>query len=146
MNLNPPCDFPASGNFNFGSLPLPIFRQLVPANRQQIHMGADLGAMERRTNVILYNGGTEVATATVEYRVACDQSLIERRTVSLQPNTVVQVAGFTDFSRSTCFADLATNTTRYVVVTMDQPGFSHVMTVSNEFPTPTIGVTSASGP
>jgi hypothetical protein len=41
--------------------------------------------------------------------------------------------------------DTAENTTRYVTVTMDQPGFSHVMTVSN-VTYPTIGVTSASGP
>lgn len=145
-NLPGECPVISSDNFNFGSLPLPVFRQLVPANQPQVHLGADLGQADRRTNVIVYNGGSVAATAMVEYRAACDEHLIESRRVVLQPNSVIQLAGFTDPVEESCTTDLASNTTRYVVVTMDQPGFSHVMTVSNAFPTPTIGVTSASGP
>jgi hypothetical protein len=143
---NTPCGVGEGANFNFGSLPLPVFRQLVPANQSQVHIGADLGQANRHTNVIVYNGGDAVATARIEYRAACDERLIEFRTITLQPNTVVQLAGFTDSIEEGCSTELASSTTRYVVVTMDQPGFSNVMTVSNEFQTPTIGVTAASGP
>ena len=130
-----------------GSLPLPVFRQLVPANQPQVHLGADLGINPRHTNVIIYNGSTFVATATVEYRAACDEELIDKRSVTLQPNSVVQVVRLTDEPQKICpFSSSAESTTRYVTVTMDQPGFSHVMTVSDVSTYPTIGVTSASGP
>lgn len=139
--------FFGTGFFILGSLPLPVFRQLVPANQPQVHLGADLGINPRHTNVIIYNGGTAPATATIEYRAACDEALVERRLVSLQPNTVAQVVGLTDAVDQICHTgDTAEPTTRYVTVTMDQPGFSHVMTVSNVSTYPTIGVTSASGP
>lgn len=46
------------GFFILGSVSLPVFRQLVPANQPQVHFGADIGINPRHTNVIIYNGGS----------------------------------------------------------------------------------------
>jgi hypothetical protein len=138
-----------AGFFILGSVPLPVFRRLIPANQPQVHLGADLGINPRHTNVIIYNGGDAAATVSAEYRVACDDSLVERRVATVPANMVIQITGFTDPAFASCFGTgtlTSENTTRYLVVTMDQPGFSHVLTVSNVSVYPSIGVTGASGP
>ena len=145
--LQAPCDFPGASTFNLGSLPLPVIRQLVPANQPQIHLGADLGIAASHTNVIAFNGGTRTASVRIEYRAACDDALLETRVFSLEGNSVAEIGGITASLTHSChLPPTADDTTRYVTVVMDQPGFSHVMTVSDERPVPTIGVTGASPP
>jgi hypothetical protein len=146
-DLLPGCGHIGGGFYILGSVSLPVFRQLVPANQPQVHLGTDLGIYPRHTNVIIYNGGVGVGTATVDFRAACDDALIERRVVTLQPDSVVQVIRLSDDPNRICqINSSAEPTTRYVTVTMDQPGFSHVMTVSDASAYPSIGVTSGGGP
>jgi hypothetical protein len=139
---------PTSTIHSFGSLPLPVVRALAPANEQQIHLTADLGIQQRRTNVVVFNAGAEIGTAHLEFRTGCDDSLLSESFLSVAPGAVIQAQGFTDdpFARSCFGAGLTTDFTRYVVVTVDQPSFSHVMTISNEFAVPTVGVTVSSSP
>ncbi len=130
-----------------GSLPLPVVAALTEPNLPQVHLATDLGRQERHTNVIIYNGGTTTATATIELRQGCG-FLIETRTARIDPNSVIQIARFTDEAHQTNFActfpALMTQTSRYVIVTVDQPSFSNVITVSDEFAVPTIGASVAS--
>lgn len=128
----------------FGNLPLPAFRSLVAANQPQIHLPVDLGIHRRHTNVIIYNAGTVDANARIELHAGCNDSLLHALSVRITPGSVTEVGGITDDPLTvTCLsAGLTSNFTRYIVVTVDQPSFSHVLTVSDEFQTPTIGVTS----
>lgn len=139
---------PTSTIHSFGSVPLPVFRSLAAATERQVHLTADLGIQQRRTNVVVYNGGSSVGTVHLEFRAGCDDSLLEERFLTIAPNSVIQAQGFTDDPLAkTCFgAGLTTDFTRYIVVTVDQPSLSHVMTISNEFAVPTIGVTVSSSP
>jgi hypothetical protein len=132
---------PPGLNHSFGNLPLPVFRSLVAPNERQIHLPTDLGIQRRRTNVIVYNAGTSPATARVELRAGCDDSLLAEQFVTIPSNSVVQVTGLADEPERLCSAANTTLFTRYVAVTVDQPSLSHVTTISNEFPTPTFGVT-----
>lgn len=142
----PDCGGISSTIYSFGNLPLPVIRSLMPANGRQVHLTVDLGIYRRRTNVIVYNGGSASATARIEFRAGCDDALLSERFVAIGANSVVQVQGFSDdpLGRSCLGAGLTTDFTRYIVVTVDQPSFSHVVTISNEFLTPTIGVTVSS--
>ena len=128
----------------FGSFPLPVFRSLVPAGQPQVHLATDLGVHRRHSNVIIYNAGATAATARIEVRVGCNDSLLQTILVGIGSGAVTQVGGIRDDpSATTCLGGgLTTDFTRYMVVTVDQPSFSHVLTVSDEFRTPTIGVTS----
>ena len=137
---------PAAMNHSFGNLPLPVFRSLVAPNERQIHMPIDLGVQKRRTNVIVYNAGTTSATARVELRAGCDDALIAERFLAIPSDSVVQVTGLTDEPDTFCSAANTAFFTRYVAVTVDQPSLSHTTTISNEFPTPTIGATVSSSP
>jgi hypothetical protein len=137
---------PTSTLYSYGSLPLPVFRSLAPANERRVHLTADLGVRQRRSNVIVYNGGSAPATARIEFRTGCDDALISERFATIGPNSVIQIQGLTDdpFGRTCLGAGLTNDFLRYIAVTVDQPSFSHVMTISNEFPTPTIGATVSS--
>jgi len=137
---------PTSTIHSFGNLSLPVFRSLVAPNARQIHLTTDLGVQQRRTNVIVYNAGSVLATAHVEFRAGCDDSLVTEQVVTVGPNSVIQIQGLTDnpMGRSCLGAGLTSDFTRYVVVTVDELSFSHVMTISNEFAIPTIGVTNSS--
>ena len=112
---------------------------LTPAGVPQAHLGADLGTDEigrpadARTNVGIYNGGDTVATATVEVKRNCDGSPIARATATLPPDSVVQLNGLQQQTLDAppgCIESFET----YVVVTVDQPSFSYVVTLSNEQP------------
>jgi hypothetical protein len=136
------CGGPPPGlNYSYGNLPLPIFRSLAIPNARQIHLPIDLGIQPRRTNVIVYNAGAATATALIELRSGCDDSLISERALAIPPNSVIQATGLTDTPERSCAAANTTPFTRYVVVTVDQPSLSHTTTISAEFPTPTIGAT-----
>ncbi len=140
------CDLPAGGVYHFGSLPLPIFRSLTPSNQPQVHLPVDMGIQRRHTNVIIYNAGTVAASASIEIHMGCNESLLQSVSVSIAPDAVSEVGGLglTDdpLGNGCSGGGFTTAFTRYLVVTVDQPSFSHVLTVSDEFATPTIGVTS----
>lgn len=135
---------PPGENHFFGSLPLPVFRSLAATNERQIHLTTDLGVQESRTNVIVYKAGTSLATGRIEVRAGCDDSLIAERLVAIPSGSAIQVTGLSDQLPRFCSAAKTPVFTRYVAVTVDQPSLSHVTTISNEFATPTIGVTVSS--
>lgn len=125
-----------------GSIPMQVLRSLVPPGRPQIHLGVDVGYKEgfvttaSRINVGVYNAAISPGNAIIEIRRACDDVLVERRTATVPPNTIQQFGGFSNPGppETACFET-------YVVVTLDQPGFSYAVAVSNEtLPVMSVGV------
>jgi hypothetical protein len=129
----------------YGKVPMPIIRQLTPAGQPQVHIGTDLGGVNSRINVVLYNAGAETATATIEVRRACSDVVIDSRVVTVPPNTAVQAGGLVDITSppgsSDCPAGTSVPWARNTFVTMTQPGFSVVSNINeNIVPDPaTIG-------
>jgi len=126
---------------------MPVTRELVTRGLPQIHLGTDIGgnaagmADDGRTNVGVFNAAAAVATATVELRRSCDDVVVERRTATIPPNTIVQLNGFSSIFQG-CTAINTGAYESYVVVTVDQPSFSYVITLSNQRP-PWIPVSSS---
>lgn len=118
-----------------GRYPLPVFADLVPPTIPQFHLGTGFGNEDSHMNVAIYNSASVIANARIDVRQACDHSLIDTRNVQVQPDTIVQVGGF---SRGTCPAS-----TYDVEVVVDQPSLSYVSTVANAFPT-NMAVTTSS--
>ncbi len=119
-----------------GSILMEARKSLVPAGERQLHLGTDIGyrfngeafvTISNRINVGVYNGGASPATAAIEVRRSCDSGLIDRKFVTLRPNTIQQFGGFSNPGSAVagCFET-------YVAVTMDQPGFSYALAFSNE--------------
>jgi hypothetical protein len=115
---------------SLGKVSLPVFREAVPANERQVHLGTDLGSKGARINVGIYNESQMVANAHIEVRRSCDNSIVDSRDVQVPPDTLVQVAGLQP-GLNTC-APFATTFTwlRYTVVTVDQPSMTFVSAVS----------------
>ena len=112
---------------------LPIFRSLVAPNTAQVKLGTDVGSTPARQNVAIFNGGIDVATATIEVHAACDGALMATTSVSIPANTIVQVGGLT-----TGIHECLTGTldyVRYCVITVDQPSFAYVSGVTETQPT-----------
>jgi hypothetical protein len=117
--------------------PLPVVRSLVQAGSRQVHLATDIGgqfsgaANDGRINVGIYNGGSALASAMIEVRRACDDVILDRRSITIPANTIVQVGGFSALSE-TCTGLNAAAFESYVVVTVDQPSFSYAMTLSDQ--------------
>lgn len=136
-----PGSFPAAEAF--GSFPLPVIRTLTPAGTEQVHLAVELGTQPFRTNVGIYNAGASPASAVVELRRSCDDAVIERRNVTVPADSVIQVTGLSGDPRGSGCTSLATTVySRYVVVTMDHPGFSFVTSLASDLP-PRIGIASS---
>ncbi len=109
---------------------MPVFHALVPPNITQAKLGTDVGSTSARQNVAIYNGGMDVATATIDVRSACNNQLIESRVVSVPPNSIIQFEGFAT-GPSECIGNvLVPAWSRYILVTVNQPSFSVVSTVT----------------
>ena len=119
------------GHFGF-----PVIERLTPPNSPQYHLGADLGTLTSRTNVGVYNAEGSGATATIEVRAACDDRVLQTRTVTVPGNSLVYAQGFRDtFVETTCFDQLeSANYSRYVVVTLDRAGFSFIAARAETLP------------
>jgi hypothetical protein len=126
----------AVGDEIFGSFPLPVVSSLTSANVPQYHLTSEFGTVQSRTNVGVYNGGFVAGSAKIEIREACDDQVIETRTVSVPARSVIYAVGFKNgsFSPSCKEFDNASDYSRYVVVTLDQPGFSFALTVAEVLP------------
>lgn len=132
--------FPNTTHKSFGLLSLPVYRSLTPAGTRQYHLGTDLGSNEvgltnpSRVNIGIYNGGSAAANATIELRRSCDDGLIASRGVRIPENAILQTAGLVNEVKDGpgCAIGLLPQT--YTVVTVDQPSFSYVVTLSNELP------------
>ncbi len=126
----------AVGTDIFGSFPLPLIYSLTPPNVAQYHLTSEFGTVASRTNVGVYNSAPTAGTATIEIREACDDQVIETRSVSVPAGSVVYAVGFenTSFSPKCKESGNASDYSRYVVVTLDQPGFSFALTVAEVLP------------
>ncbi len=135
-----------SEQHTYSSIAMPVVRTLTPPNTEEVHLSTELGgdsvgSTDGRTNVGVYNGGTESAHAAVELRRSCDDFVLEARTATIPPNTVVQLNNFSEvFDGCTEFGTAAFET--YIAVTVDQPSFSYAITLSNQRP-PWIPVSSS---
>src|SRR4029077_16771278 len=76
-----------------GKVSMPVIRTLTPAGVPQIKLGTDIGTTTARQNVAIYNAGQQPALASIEVRRACDNSVVDNRTVTINPNTIIQVGG-----------------------------------------------------
>lgn len=118
-----------------GKVSMPIVRALTPANQPQVVLGTDLGGVDSRVNVAVYNAGPSSATVTIEVRRACDSALVDSAVASIPPNSVTQVGGFIIGDSSTCAATAPEPWARYTVVTVSQPSIAFVSNI-NESLTP----------
>jgi hypothetical protein len=138
-----PCNaFPSFDPEVFGTIPLPAVRTLAPAGTEQVHLATDIGTQASRTNVGIYNAGSSPANVTIELRRSCDDVAVQTRSVAIPPDTVTQITGLADPGVSGCSLPTTPEYSRYVVVVMDQPGFSFVTTLARDLP-PRITVTTS---
>jgi hypothetical protein len=127
--------FPGSSARTYAGIPMPVVRSLTPAGKSQTLLGTDIGgdsvgADDGRTNVGIYNGGAVTAAASVEFRRACDGSLLESRAIQIPANTIIQVNGLSNVFSGCNGLDTAPFEA-FAVVTVDQPSFSYAVTLSN---------------
>jgi hypothetical protein len=137
----------AVGTEIFGSFQLPIISVLTPANVPQHHLTSEFGTVPSRTNVGVYNGASVAGTARIEIRKACDDQIIETRTITVPAQSVVYSVGFKNSPQSPNCQEFnnTSDYSRYVVVTSDQPGFSFALTVAESLP-PVPLVSSSAAP
>lgn len=129
-----PCTIPSNPFPNLGAFSMPVFRSLAPAGQAQIHMGADLGLEPSRTNVGIYNAGSVAATATIALFQACDDSVLETRTISIPADTAAQGGGLGS-TPTHCAPITPLNTwLRYATVTVDQPSLSYIVNLADPLP------------
>ena len=116
-----------------GRTAMPVFDHLTPAGMPQVHMHTDLGdrlfasGVQTRTNVIVYNGGTAEATAHVQLRRVCDDSVTDERTETVAPNSTTQIVGLS--AGENVWIPSCRPWERYAIVTVDQPSLSLVSNV-----------------
>lgn len=115
---------------SLGYVDMPVFDSLVPALEAQVHLGSDLGSRASRTNAVVHNASSSIATATVEVRRTCDDSVVERRQFNVPANSTVQVEGL-QHGADLCLVGTASPWARYTVVTVDQVSLSIVSNVVN---------------
>jgi hypothetical protein len=113
-----------------GKVSMPVIRSLTPAGLPQIKLGTDIGTTTARQNIAIYNAGQQPALASIEVRRACDNSIVDTRTAMINPNTIIQVGGLTTGTNDCTITTRTTNYARYTVVTVDQPSFSIVSTLT----------------
>lgn len=113
---------------------MPVFRGLVQPNVTQAKLGTDLGSTQARQNVAVYNASTTIANATIEVRSACDNHLIQAGTVSVPANSIVQYGGFATGPTNCTGNAYIQGWSRYILVTVDQPSFSLISTVTEAQP------------
>lgn len=128
--------------YEFGKTRLPVFRSLVAAGQPQPHLATFLGP-ESRINVAVYNAATTAATARIEIRRHCDDTLVDERIVSLPPDTLIQFGGFSAQHGECGATPSMSGPGVYTIVTVDRPSLSFVSNVANAYsPVTSFSVTS----
>ncbi len=132
----------------FGKVRLPVFTSLIPAQQSQVHLGTYLGEMPSRINVAVYNAASATASARIEIRQGCDDTVVEERVVAVPAETLMQFTGFS--AREGQCPPYVGGTPGgipgdvYTVVTVDQPSFTFVSNLSNsELPLTSMTISSA---
>ena len=107
----------------------PVIRSLTPANTPQVKLGTDLGTSAGRINVAIYNASNIPAAAVIEVRRTCDDSTVASANVTIAANTIAQYGPFPTGDAS-CSSANTEPYPRYTIVTVDQPSFSIVSTLT----------------
>ena len=121
---------------SLGKVRLPIVRSLTSPGEPQTHLATFLGAepdIPSRINVGIYNGGAVAATAQIEIRRHCDDTVVSSANVSVPAKSVIQVNNFSSNPGRGC-PDASPGPGGagvYTVVTVDQPSFSFVSNLAN---------------
>jgi hypothetical protein len=115
-----------------GKVSMPIFAELTPSGKPQIHLGTDLGFAASRVNVGVYNASNDSASAVIEVRRTCDDVVMDTRVIAIPPNTVVQATGLTTGVSSTCTSRVTPAWMRYTVVRVTQPSVSFVSNLNED--------------
>ncbi len=129
---------PITRPFRFGKVRLPVFNALVPAGQPQVHLGTYLGSpsdIPSRINVGIYNGGSVPATARIEIRQQCDDTVVDSRAVIVPADSLIQVTGFQALERN-CPPFVpgtlgGSFDAVYTLVTVDLPSLSFVSNLAN---------------
>ena len=94
----------------------------------------DLGLATSRFNAGIFNAGSATAAANIAVYQACDDTLLETRTVSIPADTAIQVGGLGSVLTH-CPAETPLNIwLRYAVVRVDQPSLSYIVNLAVPFP------------
>jgi hypothetical protein len=123
---------PVSVTRSAGKASLPIFRAAVPANSPQIYLGTDVGSKDARINVGIYNQGDVAASAHVEVRRECDNSVVESRDVFVPSDTLMQFTGFNTGPNACSPTGATASWLRYTIITVDQPSMTYVIALSEK--------------
>jgi hypothetical protein len=124
----------------FGSVKLPRFDVLNPAGQTRYILGSDLGLVSARTNVGVYNAGSETAVADVQLLRGCDGQVLDRATFTLAPNSSRQIS-LNPRIAGACTARPVQDWVNYVTINVSQHSLSYVANiVNNETPRVLIGV------
>jgi hypothetical protein len=115
----------------YGTIHMPHFRALIPANQEQIHLGTTLGTIRERNNVGIFNAGENPAIAHVELRRSCDDRLADEKTIHLAPNSTVQVQLNNPADDISCEGPVQP-WIHYITATVDQPTLTWVSTLAND--------------
>ena len=120
----------------YGTTHVPVFRALVPAGLEQVHIGTSLGGAPARNNVGMFNAGTSPAAVNIELRRACDDLLLDSTTAVVPANSTAQFRLQAPEPASGCTAAhrAVQPWVEYVTVTADQPGTSWVSSLRNGVP------------
>lgn len=114
-----------------GKLSFPVFRELQPAGVTAIHLGTDLGMVDARNNVGVFNAGSATANVHIELHQGCDDQTLSTVDVTVPPNTTRQF-GIRDIATACPATGGGTKGwVTYVTVTSDQPGISFVSSIAN---------------
>jgi hypothetical protein len=117
---------------------MPIVRQLAEAGVRQVFLGTDVVTNDARQNVMIYNAGTQPATARIEVRRACDDVIVDAGSAVVPAGALVQVGSFSTTASGVCLPpNPIQDYVRYTFVTIDQPGFAIVSTLT-EAQTPSL--------
>jgi len=119
-----------------GKVSMPIFRELTPANQPQVQLGTDLSGTDSRVNVGVYNASDKPATAVIEVRRGCDDTVAASRTIVLPPNTVVQSVGVAAAQNLPCSGMATTPWVYTVITTVDQLSLTFVSNINNNIAQP----------
>jgi len=112
-----------------GKLSFPVFRELNPPNVPKVHLGTDLAFLKTRNNVAVFNAADAAATAHIEVRLLCDDTVLDSRTIQVPPNSVIQTTGLR--TEGHCAANPFATYMIYVSVVVDQPSLSWVSSLAN---------------
>jgi hypothetical protein len=114
-----------------GKVSMPVFRGLTPANLAQVQLGTDLSGADSRINVGVYNGGDRSATATIEVKRGCDDSVVETRAIAVPANTAVQSVAVATAQNLPCTGTATPPWVYTVTTTVDQPSLTFVSNVNS---------------